>query len=84
MRKKTKKNKMAIVGLLFECEKWVKMGPKSASKLVQNLLILGSNFGSLFFGVLELFGCLLGAFLGFLRLSWEASGPKNLQKLNVF
>ena len=37
-----------------------------------------------FFGVLELFGCLLGAFLGFLRLSWEASGPKNLEKLKVF
>ena len=30
---------------------------------------------SLGFGV---FGCLLGAFLGLLRLSWEASGPKNV------
>ena len=53
-------------------------------KLVQNLLIFGSNFGSLFFGFLELFGCLLGAFLGLLRISWEASGPKNLEKHMVF
>ena len=75
---------MANCCLLFGCEKWVKMDPKSASKFVQNLLIFGSNFGSLFWGVLELFGCLLGAFLGFLRLSWEAPGPKNLEKLTVF
>merc|ERR1711976_176148 len=57
-----------------------KMGPKCASKLVQNLLIFGSNFGSLFFGVLELFGCLLGAFLGLLRLSWEASRAKKCRR----
>ena len=53
-------------------------------KIGQNLLIFGSNFGSLLFGVLEVFGCLLGAFLGLLRLSWEASGPKNTEKLIVF
>ena len=33
---------------------------------------LESHFGS--------FGCLLGAFLGFLRFSWEVSGPKNVKK----
>ena len=33
-------------------------------------------FGSLYFKVLELFGCLLGALLGFLKLSWKASGPQ--------
>ena len=60
------------------------MGPKMNPKLVQKLLIFGSLFGSLFFEVLELFGCLLGAFSGLLRLSWEASGPKNLKKLEVF
>ena len=49
-----------------------KMGPK----LVQQFLNLGSIFGSLLFEVLELLGCLLGAFLGLLRLSWEASGPQ--------
>ena len=49
--------------------------------------ILGSKIGSKFvnfwvqfwipfLGVLELFGCLLGAFLGLLRLSWEASRVK--------
>ena len=55
-----------------------KMDPKIGPKLVQKLSILGSIFGSLFFEVLELLGCLLGAFLGLLRLSWEASGPKNV------
>ena len=38
--------------------------------------ILGSIFVSLFFEALELLGCLLGAFLGFLRLFWDASGPQ--------
>ena len=53
-----------------------KMDPKIAPKFVKKLVIFGSIFGSLFLGVLELFGCLLGAFLGLLRLSWEASGPQ--------
>ena len=34
--------------------------------------------------VWEFFGLLSGVFLGFLRLSSEASGSKNLQKLMVF
>ena len=50
-----------------------KMDPRIAKKLVQTMLLFGSIFGSRFFEVLELFGCLLGAFLGLLRLSWEAS-----------
>ena len=49
-------------------------------KLVQKLIILGSIFGSLFCWALELSGCLLGAFLGLLRLSWEASGPQKPKK----
>ena len=64
------------------------MAPKMAPKLVKKLIILGSIFGSLFVEALELLGCLLGAVLGLLRLSWEASGPqkpkKNLQFFKVF
>ena len=68
-----------------------KMGPKMGQNrdrppkaFSAGALIFVSIFGSLFLGVLELFVCLLGAFLGLLRLSWEASGPKNLEKLKVF
>ena len=56
------------------------MGPNMDPKLVQNLTFLGSIFGSLFLEVLELFGCLLGAFLGLLRLSWEASRAKKCRQ----
>ena len=59
------------------------MGPKMDPKLVQNLTFLGSIFGSLFLEVLELFGGLLGAFLGLLRLSWEASGAKKCRQSNA-
>jgi hypothetical protein len=47
-----------------------------APKLVKKMIILGFIFGSLFVEALELLGCLLGAVLGLLRLSWEASGPQ--------
>ena len=53
-----------------------KIGPKFVNFWI--------NFGFLFLGVLEFFGCLLGAFLGLLRLSWEAFGPKALKKHMVF
>ena len=56
------------------------MDPKMDPKLVQNLTFLGSIFGSLFLEVLELFGGLLGAFSGLLRLSWEASGAKKCRQ----
>ena len=52
--------------------------------MVKELIILGSIFGSLFVEALELLGCLLGAFLGFLRLSWEASGPQKPKKTESF
>ena len=42
----------------------------------KKLLLLGPIFGFLFFEALGLFGCLLGALLGVLRLSWETSGPQ--------
>ena len=54
--------------------------PILGPKIGQNLLIFGSNFGSLLLGVLEVFGCLLGAFLGLLRLSWEASRAKKCRQ----
>ena len=55
------------------------MDPKIAPKLV----ILWSMFGSLLFEILELFGCLLGVFLSFLRLSRAALDPKNLKEPKV-
>ena len=56
------------------------MAPKIAPKFVKKSIILGSIFGSLFVEALELLGCLLGAVLGLLRLSWEASGPQKPKK----
>ena len=57
---------------------------KMAQKLIKKMIILELFFGSCFFEVLELFGCLLGAFLGLLRLSWEASGPQKHLKTARF
>ena len=58
--------------------------PQNVSKISQDFFNFWAQFWIFLLGVLELFGFLLGAFLGLLRLSWEASGPKNLQKLKVF
>ena len=52
-----------------------RMAPKMGSKLITKFIFFGFRFGTLFFEVLELFGCLLGAFMGLWSLSWEASGP---------
>ena len=60
------------------------MAPKMVPKLVQKLIISWSIFGSLLCWVLELFGCLLVAFLGLLRLSWEAFGPQKPRKTEGF
>ena len=43
----------------------------------------GSLFGHIFFEVLGVFQGLLGAVLGFPRLSWEASGPQKPEKICV-
>ena len=48
------------------------------SKIGPTFVNFWIKFGFLFWGVLEFFGCLLGAFLDLLRLYWEASGPKNV------
>ena len=61
-----------------------KMAPKMGPKLIQKLAIFGFIFGSLVFEVLELFGCLLGAFMGLWSLSWEAPGPQKPRKTNGF
>ena len=55
-----------------------KMASKMETKLLQKLSILGSFFESFFWVALELFPGLLGALLGLLRLSWEASGPQKV------
>ena len=60
------------------------MDPKMEPKVVQNMINFGSLCGSLFVEALEVFGCLLGAFLGLLKLSWEPLDPKNLEKLMFF
>ncbi len=41
-------------------------------------------FGHFCFGALFFLFLSLGSLLGLLRFSWEASGPKNLEKLKVF
>ena len=58
--------------------------PKNLSKISQKIVNFWAQFWIFLLGVLEVFGFLLGAFLGLLRLSWEASGPKNLQKRRFF
>jgi hypothetical protein len=60
------------------------MAPKMGPKLVKKLIFFGFIFGSFVFEVLELFGCLLGAFMGLWSLSWEASGPHKPRKTNCF
>ena len=61
-----------------------KMVPKMSPKLVHKLIFFGFIFGSLFFEVLELFGRLLGAFMGLWSLSWEAPGPQKPRKTKGF
>ena len=58
--------------------------PKKLSKISQKIVNFRAQFWIFLLGVLELFGFLLGAFLGLLRLSWEASGPKNMKKTDGF
>ena len=57
-----------------------KIGPKLVQKLSKIMLFFGIHFLEL----LELFRCLLGAFWGFLRPSWEASGLQKPWKTEGF
>ena len=61
-----------------------KMDPQFVPTFVQNLLIFGVHLWIAFLEVLELLGCLLGAFLGLLKLSWEAYGPQKPVKTMGF
>ena len=77
-----------IFGVIFGVLFWLlfgpllapKMAPKTDPKPLQNSTFLRSIFGLLFLKVLELSRDLLGAFLGLLRLSWEASGSQKPKK----
>ena len=60
------------------------LGPSLGSKMGAKFINFWVQLQTFFGGLLELLGCLLGAFLGFLRFSWEVSGPKNVKKLEVF
>ena len=81
-----------IFGVIFGVLFWLlfgpllapKMAPKTDPKRLQNSTFFGSIFGSLFWKVLELSRDLLGAFLGLLRLSWDASGSQKPKKNMVF
>ena len=54
-----------------------------APKLVSKLVNFGSVFGFVFY-VLELFRCLLEAFLGLPKLSWTALDPKKQKEKQLF
>ena len=60
----------------FWSQLWPKNGPQNGPKISPNGDNFGAHFWIPFCWVLELFGSLLGAFLGLLRLSWEAFGPQ--------
>ena len=70
----------SLFWLLFGPLLGPKMDPKTDPKPLQNSTFLRSIFGFLFLKVLELSRDLLGAFLGLLRLSWEASGSQKPKK----
>jgi hypothetical protein len=62
-------------------------GPKMVPKLVRELAETVIFWGTLldrFLKALELFWCLLAAFLGLPRRSWKASDPKNIEKRSFF
>ena len=58
-------------------------GPQNGAKIGPKIANFWVPFWIPFFEVLELFGCLLGAFLGLLRLSWEASRAKKCRQSNA-
>ena len=55
-------------------------GRQNVPKFRPRIINFGVHFWIFFFEVLELFGCLLGAFLGLLKLSGETSGPQKPRK----
>ena len=81
-----------IFGVIFGVLFWLlfgpllapKMAPKTDPKPLQNSTFLRSIFGPLFLKVLELSRDISGAFLGLLRLSWDASGSQKPTKNEGF
>ena len=64
---------------------WLCLGFRVGSKkLVPIFYNFWAQFWIPIFWDLGFFGCLLGAFFGLLRLSWEAFVVKNIKKLIVF
>ena len=67
---------------------WSSFGPKMVSKaepkIGPKIANFGVHFWIPFFEALGLFGCLLGALLGLLRLSWEAFGLQKPEKTYFF
>ena len=63
---------------------WPQNGPQNGPKMGPAICNFGVHFWIRFFEALELFGRLLGAFLGFLKLSWEASGPEKPKTNYIF
>ena len=66
--------KVPILGLVLGSVLGQKMVTKMAQKLIKKRFKHMLFFGTHFLEVLELLRCLLGAFWGFLGVSWEASG----------
>ena len=56
------------------------LGSQNYSENGPTIYFFGSIFRTLFYEVLKLFKCLLGAFLSLFCLSWEASGPQKPEK----
>ena len=59
------------------------LGPSLGSKMGETFINFWVQLQTFFWGLLELLGCLLGAFLGLLRLSWEASRVKKCRHSNA-
>ena len=59
-------------------------GPQNGSKIGPKIVNFRVHLWIPFFESLGLFGCLLGALLGLLRLSREASGPQKHSKNESF
>ena len=68
--------KMVLFLVSFLNQFWPQNGPRNGPKTGQKNNNFGVHFWIPFFKALELLGCLFGAFLGFLRLFWDASGPQ--------
>ena len=64
----------------FWSQFWPQNGPQNGPKTGPKINKFGAHLWIPFCWVLELFGCHLGAFLGLLRLYWEASGPQKTLK----